>query len=228
MTGMFVAANGQSAAPMSDPNSERACQPDAKPFCILSDTLGVDFVPYLKDHVVPTVRMNWYSRIPDKARPPIMERGKTILEFAIDKQGRVQSLKATTSSGYSDLDDAAWEAIRASSPLPPLPSQFAGQLLGLRMCFSYNSDLVPPVVIRSEVAKYTRNARKSKQQGTVTVSLIVNPKGKPTEVRVTRGLTPELDREAVKAVRKWKFQPARQNGLPVPALISEEVTFTLN
>ena len=38
---------------------------------VLSDTMGVDFGPYLS-RVVQNVRQNWYNLIPEVARPPIM------------------------------------------------------------------------------------------------------------------------------------------------------------
>jgi len=42
---------------------------------ILSDTMGVDFGPYLA-RVLHAVRENWYNLIPEVARPPLMKRGK--------------------------------------------------------------------------------------------------------------------------------------------------------
>ena len=49
---------------------------------VLSDTQGVDFGPYLS-RVLQAVRMNWYNIIPEAARPPLLERGKVSIEFAI-------------------------------------------------------------------------------------------------------------------------------------------------
>src|SRR5581483_5335573 len=42
---------------------------------ILSDTMGVDFGPYLA-RVLHDVRLNWYNLIPEVARAPIMKKGK--------------------------------------------------------------------------------------------------------------------------------------------------------
>src|SRR5262249_6607077 len=53
---------------------------------VLSDTMGVDFGPYLQ-RVVENVRRNWYNLIPEVARPPIMKQGKLAIEFAIKKDG---------------------------------------------------------------------------------------------------------------------------------------------
>ena len=45
------------------------------PLDVLSDTMGVDFGPYLS-RVLHDVRENWYNIIPEVARAPIMKKGK--------------------------------------------------------------------------------------------------------------------------------------------------------
>ena len=51
----------------------------------------------------------------------------------------------------------------------------------------------------------------------------------PPEVRIVRSLDPTfgLDREAVAAVKQWRFAPALRQGQPVPVLVPIEVSFTL-
>jgi len=106
---------------------------------VLSDTMGVDFGPYLS-RVVQNVRANWYNIIPEVARPPIMKKGKLSIEFAILKDGKVAGMKLATGSGDVALDRAAWGGITASNPFPPLPQEFGGQYLYLRFNFFYNPD----------------------------------------------------------------------------------------
>ena len=69
-------------------------------FDVLSDTMGVDFGPYLS-RVVQNVRANWYNIIPEVARPPIMKKGKLSIEFAILKDGKVAGMKLATDRGTS-------------------------------------------------------------------------------------------------------------------------------
>jgi TonB family protein len=109
------------------------------PLEILSDTMGVDFGPYLQ-RVLHDVRLNWYNLIPESARAPIMKKGKVTIEFAILKDGKVGGMKLVSTSGDIALDRGAWGGITASSPFPPLPSEFGGQYLGLRFAFYYNPD----------------------------------------------------------------------------------------
>jgi len=106
---------------------------------ILSDTMGVDFGPYL-ERVLHDVRMNWYAIIPDVARPPLMKKGKVSIEFAILKDGGVAGMKLNGPSGDVSLDRAAWGGITASNPFPPLPTEFRGQYLQLIFHFYYNPD----------------------------------------------------------------------------------------
>ncbi|MCU1285127.1 MAG: TonB-like protein [Acidobacteriales bacterium] len=106
---------------------------------ILSDTMGVDFAPYLK-RVVQSVRINWEPLIPEVARAPLMKQGKVAIEFQIDKDGRVESMHLRGPSGDISLDRAAWGAITGSNPFPPLPREFRGENIALRFHFFYNPD----------------------------------------------------------------------------------------
>ena len=104
---------------------------------ILTDTMGVDFGPYLT-RVVQVVKANWYNLMPPSVYPPILKQGKLSIEFVILKDGKVSNMTLHTSSGDVPLDRAAWASITASTPFPPLPKEFPGQLLGLRFFYFYN------------------------------------------------------------------------------------------
>jgi TonB family protein len=101
---------------------------------VLSDTMGVDFGPYLQ-RVLHDVKQNWYNAIPESAQ---MKHGNLIIEFAITKDGKVAGMKLVAGSGDVPLDRAAWAGIVGSDPFPPLPSDFGGQYLALRFRFFYN------------------------------------------------------------------------------------------
>jgi len=109
------------------------------PLEVLSDTMGVDFSPYLQ-RVVHDVRENWYNLIPESARAPLMKKGKLAIQFAILKDGKVAAMQLVATSGDVALDRGAWGGITASNPFPPLPSEFGGQYLELRFIFYYNPD----------------------------------------------------------------------------------------
>jgi TonB family protein len=104
---------------------------------ILTDTMGVDFGPYLT-RIVQIVKQNWYNLMPPSVYPPILKQGKLSIEFVILKDGKTTGMVVHTSSGDVALDRAAWASITASTPFPPLPKEFPGQILGLRFYYFYN------------------------------------------------------------------------------------------
>ena len=110
---------------------------------ITSDTMGVDFGPYLQ-RVLHDVKQNWYQIIPESAMAPLLKKGVVSIEFVITKDGKVAGLHYVSGSGDVALDRAAYGGITASNPFPPLPSEFGGQYLGLRFTFYYNPDVNEP------------------------------------------------------------------------------------
>ncbi|HWZ84187.1 MAG TPA: TonB C-terminal domain-containing protein [Terriglobales bacterium] len=108
---------------------------------ILTDTMGVDFGPYLA-RITQIVRGNWMIALPPSVYPPILKQGKLSIEFVILKDGKVSGMTLHTTSGDVALDRAAWASITASNPFPPLPKEFPGQVLGLRFFYFYNLDKI--------------------------------------------------------------------------------------
>jgi TonB C terminal len=104
---------------------------------ILTDTMGVDFGSYMT-RITKIVRQNWYDLMPPSVYPPILKQGKLSIEFVIQKDGKVSGMKVHTASGDVTLDRAAWGSIIASTPFPPLPTEFPGHTLGSRFYFYYN------------------------------------------------------------------------------------------
>jgi TonB family protein len=106
---------------------------------ILSDTMGVDFGAYMKRLKV-TVEDHWFPLIPEDALPPMMKKGRVVIDFAIMKDGSVQGLTVVSSSGDVALDRAAYGALLNAVPLPRLPVEFSGPFLRIRAAFYYNPD----------------------------------------------------------------------------------------
>jgi protein TonB len=51
--------------------------------------------------------------------------------------------------------------------------------------------------------------------------------GKPQNLRVTNSAGNNFDQAALDAVRRWKFQPASCNGVPMPVIVSIQVNFRM-
>ncbi len=86
-----------------------------------------------------------------------------------------------------------------------------------------------PKVLREVRPVYTAEAMRAKIQGTAIVECVVMPDGTVGDVQIVKSLDPTfgLDQEAVKAAKKWLFQPGTLKGQPVAVLVSIELTFTL-
>ena len=84
-----------------------------------------------------------------------------------------------------------------------------------------------PVVLFAPEPEFSEEARKAKVAGNVLVYLQVDTNGRPTRVRVLRGIGLGLDEKALEAVRQYKFKPAMENGHPVAVEMNVEVNFQI-
>jgi protein TonB len=84
-----------------------------------------------------------------------------------------------------------------------------------------------PVLTYQVDPEYSEEARKAKFMGVVTVNLIVDEHGNPTQVRVLRGAGMGLDEKAKEAVMQYRFKPAMEGGKPVPVELNVEVNFQI-
>ena len=75
--------------------------------------------------------------------------------------------------------------------------------------------------------EYPELVKKAEIEGTVYVSYVVDTAGNVDDVKVIRSVHELLDASAVKAVRQYKFTPARQRDKPVKVRIEQPITFTL-
>jgi len=107
---------------------------------ILSDTQGVDFSGYMR-RLHDDIQHNWDPLIPAEVQPPISKRGITGIRFTILPDGKIGAMTLETRAGDVALDHAAWNAITSEGQFPPLPKQYHGPQLELRVGFFYNTPL---------------------------------------------------------------------------------------
>jgi TonB family protein len=93
--------------------------------------------------------------------------------------------------------------------------------------FRVGGGVSAPVVIYKPEPEYSEEARKVKHQGVVLMAVIVGPDGRPRDLRILRPLGMGLDEKALEAVRTWRFEPAKKDGVPVAVLVNIEVGFNL-
>jgi len=152
-------------APQSDPPKDKAPAQEKKSdekkpdtnaqrggIEILSDTMGVDFGPYMR-RLKLTVQNHWNALIPEVALPPVSKSGTVTIELAVMKNGQVRDMKLVKSSGDLRLDQSAWGGITEAIPLPTLPSEFKGDYLKLRCNFIYNPAAKPAQEVKQDPTK---------------------------------------------------------------------------
>ncbi len=104
---------------------------------ILSDTMGVDFNPYLRK-ILREIYNTWLPLIPEEARPPLNKQGETLIRFSILPDGRIGAMHLDGSTQDQALDRAAWGSITGVGQFPPLPKEFHGPNLELRIHYLVN------------------------------------------------------------------------------------------
>jgi TonB family protein len=229
------------------------CSQDDSSLDILSDTDGASFRPYLK-RMTMNIRENWYRWIPESARD---KTACLAITFIVHKDGQVTDLKIERSSGTDALDQSASKSIEATEFFPALPGRFQGDHLAFRFSFAYHPSVhlralqianEPPRVLSTDAdgpvykvghgvtvphatympsPEYSEKGRKKKIQGTVILQIVVTPEGTVRDAKVVTSLEPSLDEWAIKGVERWKFQPARKDGVPVAVQLMTEVSFHL-
>jgi TonB family protein len=86
-----------------------------------------------------------------------------------------------------------------------------------------------PRVVHQVNPEYTPEALRAKIEGTVLLQAVVRTHGVPTDISVLRSLDRRLglDKQAVAALREWRFAPGLRAGQPVPVLVQVEMSFSL-
>jgi len=93
--------------------------------------------------------------------------------------------------------------------------------------FRVGGGVTPPRPIYSPDPEFSEEARKAKYQGVCVLSLVVGIDGRPTDIRVQRGLGMGLDEKAIETVKTWRFEPGYKDGHPVATQVAVEVNFHL-
>ncbi len=92
------------------------------------DFLNVSY----NDAVASLIYQAWQ---PPSKTPADKENVTTVIRFAIARDGAVSNARVEKRSGIGVLDASALQAIKDSSPLPPLPDDFTGESLEVVMTF---------------------------------------------------------------------------------------------
>ncbi|TWT23453.1 TonB family protein [Luteimonas marina] len=88
------------------------------------------------------------------------------------------------------------------------------------------ADASLPRPLSSPPPDYPAAALRAGASGNVVLRIEVGADGRPGSVEVVAGSrNRQLDRAAVRAVRRWRFQPAMRDGVAVPATVQQTISF---
>jgi protein TonB len=86
--------------------------------------------------------------------------------------------------------------------------------------------VVLPVKTKNVDPAYPRVARKARIGGVVVLEAVITAEGRVADVRVANS-APLLDDAAVAAIRKWQYESAQLNQLPVAMPVTINVAFSM-
>lgn len=83
-----------------------------------------------------------------------------------------------------------------------------------------------PRLLSAPQPEYPRSALRAGLTGRVVLRIDVGTDGRPREVVVVESSRHRvLDRAAVRAVQRWRFEPAMRDGVAVPATVQQVISF---
>lgn len=83
---------------------------------------------YYVERMLVAIGMNWF-------KPSQAGSISPVIHFRIEKDGTISDASIERSSALPFVDRAALRAVLSSSPLPPLPAEYAGSQLGVHLKF---------------------------------------------------------------------------------------------
>ncbi|HEY6332617.1 MAG TPA: TonB family protein [Blastocatellia bacterium] len=125
------------------------------------------------------------------------------------------------------------EALQTAGPNDPGLALLRDKIFALGNYLDFQKHEVSPTLVMPRFLNrprpnYTPEARDNHVQGAVREMVLIDKTGTVQTVILKTRLGYGLDEEAVKATRMVKFQPATDNGEPVPFWAVFEVEFNLN
>jgi TonB family protein len=139
----------------------------------------------------------------------------TLTSFPLMGQPRIQETDMTKSGS----DDVSLQ------PATSVTATQHGALQG--RVFRVGGGVTAPKLITEVDPEYSDAAREALTQGIVVVQGIVQTDGTMSVTRVARSLDPELDHNAINAIKQWRFEPGKLQGAPVPVELDVQLSFNL-
>ena len=109
------------------------------------------------------------------------------------------------------------------APPPPPPPPPAAPKRPVRV----GGQIETPALLHRVEPTYPDIAVKANVQGVVILEAVIDEQGRVADVPVLRAVNPLRDREAIAAVRLWRYRPLQLNGIPVKFILTVTLSFRL-
>jgi TonB family protein len=86
-------------------------------------------------------------------------------------------------------------------------------------------DITPPRLIHQVNPSYDPGSRGIRVAGKVVIRLVVTSRGLPKNPTIIEGLGQDVDQSALDAVKQWRFDAAKRQGMPVAVRVIVEINF---
>jgi len=160
--------------------------------------------------------------------------GDPILAAAAQQAVKQWTVAASSwSVGPVEIETTVVEQFRLPGSMPPgqsdVPPVFkVGGPVPQRLRFEGRPPgYAAPVLLYKKEPEYTLPKRAAGIAGTVILSVTIDVQGRSQNIQVTQSVDPMLDQNAIDAVSKWRFQPAKQDGESVESVANALVSFQL-
>lgn len=140
---------------------------------------------------------------------------------------RMRGAQACFTGRVSRDVGAARLSVSSSSAIEVLASS-ADSNFGADAAIPCSGNVTMPQVVKEQRPHYSSDAMRARVQGRVELQAIVDVDGSVSQARVVSPLHPDLDEEALRAVKAWHFVPGTVNGKPAPVLVEIEMSFAVS
>lgn len=183
----------------------------------------------------------WIGRVRAEAKPVFHPMGPVVILDPAPFQPALPAFHPVAQS-HAEVPVLVHPPVLASQVIPETPGALPSQDLSHEVLFPPVSNPADgttgtgsaPITLSGDAVRvlhqvdpvYPTLAMAAHLQGQVVIRMTIDERGLPSEVVAVSG--PRVFQEpALRAARQWHFEPARENGRPVPATFLLNLNFVL-
>jgi TonB family protein len=137
------------------------------------------------------------------------------------------TLKVLTSAGSTVYVSSDVVSQKADEPIPVEIEAGAAPDCEVKVVERDPTKNRGPRVVFQREPDYPEHARRTRDERTVSIGLVVGVDGQPHDIKVEASPGRDFSKSAVEAVRQWRFEPALKDGQSVEMPIHVEMAFRL-